>query len=190
MSRRVVAPLVVAALVALLAGLLLPRAAEAHGIGTPQVLNVPAGPYMLSAWTDPNPLRADETHVVVAVIAPETRELIVSGVEVVVTMTSLADPAVVHERVAGRDFVNQLLYAAVFNNDVTEGEWRVGIRANGDLGASDEVAFEVDVAGARGFDWLWIGFGGMAAVVLGWLASSLRMETPVRATRSRRAAAR
>ena len=31
--------------------------ADAHGTGTPQLLNAPAGPYLLSVWTDPDPLR-------------------------------------------------------------------------------------------------------------------------------------
>lgn len=160
-------------------------AARAHGIGTPQLLNVPAGPYMLSAWTDPSPLRADETHVVVAVIDPDTREMIVSGVEVTITMTSLADPAIVLREVAGTDYVNQLLYAAEFNGRVTEGAWRVGVSAAGDLGAGDEVTFEVTIDPARGRNWLWLGIGGMAAVVALWLVSSLRAEKPPRPTRGR-----
>jgi hypothetical protein len=47
---------------------------RAHGIGTPRVVNQPAGPYLLSAWTDPDPLRMDETHVVVGVTNAATNE--------------------------------------------------------------------------------------------------------------------
>lgn len=152
--------------------------AAAHGIGTPQVLNAAAGPYLLSAWTDPDPLRADETHVVVAVTDPDTREPIITDVEVTVTMTSLADPATVLTEVAGADNVNRLLFAAEFNDRVGAGRWRVDLRASGARGLGEGVSFEVDVAPARGFNWLWLGVGGLAAVVLAWVVGSLRAGKP------------
>ncbi len=190
MKRRPTALITIAAAAVLaiaLAGSRLP-AALAHGIGTPQVLNAPAGPYILSAWTDPDPLRADETHVVVAVIDPDTREMIVSGVEVAVTMTSMDDPSVILREVAGTDSVNQLLYAAEFNGRVSEGAWRVGVVATGAQGTSDEVTFEVEIDPARGNNWLWIGLGGMAVLVAGWLFLSMQPERPARVARRRRAA--
>lgn len=146
----------------------------AHGIGTPQVLNAVAGPYLLSAWTDPDPLRADETHVVVAVTDPESREPIITDVAVTVTMTSLADPAQTVTAVAGPDNVNRLLFAAEFNDRVSEGRWRVDLAATGARGAGEGVSFEVNVEPARGFNWLWLGIAGLAAVVLVWVAGSLR----------------
>lgn len=156
---------------------------RAHGIGTPQLLNEPAGPYLLSVWTDPDPLRADETHVVVAVIEPETNEMIVGEVDVQISMTSLADPSLVHIVTAGTDNVNRLLYAAEFNDLVTEGRWRVGVIATGERGASDEVTFEVDVVPARGFNWLWIGAGGLAVILIIWAAGSMRGDNQPRRTR-------
>src|SRR5690606_22554607 len=87
---------------------------RAHGTGTPRVMNQPAGPYLLSAWTDPNPLRVDETHVVVGVTDPDTRAPVVSDVVVTVRMTSLDDPSQIREEVAGTDNVNRLLFAAEF----------------------------------------------------------------------------
>lgn len=163
---------------------------RAHGIGTPQAMNVPAGPYMLSAWTDPSPLRVDETHIVVAVADPTTREMIVSGVEVTITMSSLADPSIVHSATAGTDNVNQLLYAAEFNGRVTEGAWRVGIRAAGPLGASDEINFDVIVGPARSRGWLWLGIGGMTTVTMLWFVSASRPAAPPRPARSRRSRGR
>lgn len=188
MTRRLVGLAAVVVVAGLLSAVLAfrPASASAHGMGTPQLLNVPAGPYLLSAWTDPNPLRADETHVVVAVIAPDTQQMVVSGVEVSITMTSAADPDVVHRQTAGRDYVNQLLHSAEFNDHVTEGTWRVGISATGERGVSDEITFDVEIDPARGFRWLWIGGGGAAAVVMAWLVLSMQEERPVRMTRSRR----
>lgn len=175
--------LILAVTVALLAA----RVA-AHGIGTPQVLNEPAGPYLLSAWTDPDPLRADETHVVVAVINPENREIIVEGVEVTITMTSMADPAVSFAEVAGSDEVNRLLFAAEFNSLVSEGRWRVDLAVSGDRGHGDGVSFEVDIEPARGRNWLWLGIGGLVIIIAGWLLTSMRddSERPGRSSRRRR----
>lgn len=162
-----------------LAGLLLLAAAlayvpgiRAHGIGTPRLLNEPAGPYLLSAWTDPDPLRADQTHVVVAVSDPASREPIVSGVEIIVTMTSMDDPALIRRTGAGTDNVNQLLYAAEFNDQLTAGRWRVGLNVSGERGAGPELSFEVTVEPARGLNWLWIGVSGLAAVLVLWVVVS------------------
>ncbi len=185
MRRRLIA--LAGAVVA--AALLLPLThlvAQAHGIGQPRVLNEPAGPYMLSVWTDPIPLRADETHVVVAVIEPETREMIVAGVEVVVTMIPVTYPAGAQRMAAGKDNANQLLYAAVFNDRVTEGVWRVVVQAIGERGTSDEVTFEVEVGPARTSNWLWIGIGSMSGMSLLWVALSMQPETRSRAARRRR----
>lgn len=163
--------------------------ARAHGIGKTQLLNVESGPYLISAWTDPDPLRADETHVVVAVTEPETREPIVSGVEVSVMMISIADPAISFTETAGTDNVNQLLYAAEFNDRVTAGRWQVKIAVSGARGGGESVSFEVVVGPARGFNWLWIGVGGLALVVIIWVAASMRSETP-RSGRNRRGRSR
>ena len=110
---------------------------------------MPSGPYLLSVWTDPDPLRADEAHVVVAVLEPATREPIVTGVEVTVTMTPLAagDGAAV-SMTAGADETNRLFYAAEFNDHVAPGRWQVGVSVAGERGAGDEVTFEIDIVAA------------------------------------------
>lgn len=178
--RRIAIPIVLALMAAgLVAGL------RAHGIGKPQLLNEPAGPYLLSAWTDPDPLRADEAHVVVGVTDPDTREPIVTGVRVMVTMTSLVDPSTVLTEVAGTDNVNQLLYAAEFNDQVTEGRWRVDLAVSGEKGSGQSPSFEVDINPARGFNMLWLGVGGLAVIVVGWVITSMRGEKPERGRRGR-----
>lgn len=168
--------------------LLLAAAAEAHGIGTPQVINQPAGPYLLSAWTDPDPLRVDQTHVVVGVTDPATNEPIVTGVEVAVTLIALADPTQAVTEMAATDSVNRLLYAAEFSDQLSEGRWQVSLRVSGARGVGEGVTFPIDVTPARGFNWLWLGAGGLVAVVALWLAASLRAEKP--AAPARRPSAR
>lgn len=149
---------------------------HAHGVGTPQRLNEPAGPYLLSIWTDPNPLRADEAHVVVAVLDPATREPIVAGVSVIVEMQSLDEPSRVVTRTAGVDDTNRLLYAAEFEGSLTPGRWRSAVSVESLDGANvgEPVTFELEIAPARGFNWLWVGGGGLALAVAIWLVASMR----------------
>lgn len=180
-NRKGLAALVLAALgVAVLTGALM-----AHGIGKAQVLNEPAGPYLLSAWTDPNPLREDETHVVVAVTDPTTREPIVTGVQVEVRATSLAEPSEVVSVLAGTDNVNQLFYAAEFNDRLTAGQWRITIHIQGEQGSGEIEGFVIEVEPARGLNWLLLGAAGIGLIVVIWLVGSLRPERPDRMPRQK-----
>lgn len=161
--------------------------AHAHGGGKPQFLNTPSGPYLLSVWTDPDPWRVDEAHVIVGVSDPATREPIVTDVNVRVRLQSIADPSIVLEQIAGTDNVNRLFYAAELNNQITEGRWRVSVSASGVMGEGEEIDFEIEVEPARGFNWLWIGVGAMVAFVIGWLLLSMRSSPSSRsASRQRR----
>ncbi len=49
-----------------LSGLSLVGPAQAHGGGTPQLVNAPFGPHLLSVWTNPDPPRVGVVHVTVA----------------------------------------------------------------------------------------------------------------------------
>lgn len=155
----------------------------AHGTGRPRLVNEPAGPYLLSAWTDPDPLREDEAHVVVAVIDPATREPIISGVVVEVLAASVAAPDQVVSVAAGTDSVNQLLYAAEFNDMLAAGAWLVTIHVSGERGTGESPGFQIEIEPARGVNWLLLGAGGIGLIVLVWLAGSLRSERPERARR-------
>ncbi len=63
------------------------------------------------------------------------------------------------------------------------GRWQVSLRVSGARGVGEGITFPIDVEPARGFNWLWLGIGGLAAVVLLWVAASLRGEKPGRAPR-------
>lgn len=54
----------------LLALIAWPASGLAHGSGTPQLVNRAAGPYVLSVWSLPEPLRVGEVHLSVGVRAP------------------------------------------------------------------------------------------------------------------------
>jgi hypothetical protein len=135
----------------------------AHGgVGTPRLVNVASGPYLVTAWTDPDPLRVDETHVVVALSDPQSNELIVSGVELAVQFKSLDDPSLVVTANASPDEVNRLLFAAVFNDRLEAGKWRVSILVDGESGTASETGFDVEVEPARRQSLTFILLGGTA----------------------------
>ena len=65
-----------------------------HGIGKTLVLKRDSRPFTCYQSDRPDP-RADETHVVVGVTDPTTRQPIVSDVEVLVSLTAADDPTVI-----------------------------------------------------------------------------------------------
>lgn len=149
--------------------LLIPAFARAHGIGTPQVINVANGPYLVSVWTDPDPLREDETHLVVAVMDPETRAPLVTNVTVAIRLDQINGNETVTATANSDNSANQLLYVVEFNDLVTAGDWQATIMIDGPWGAADGVGFPITITAARGFNWMWLGLGGLGLVVIAWL---------------------
>ncbi len=69
--------------------------AAAHGGGTPQVVDAPAGPYRLFAWTTPDPWRAGEVaHITVAVTRVDAAGQVfpVADAQVMIRLTSETQP--------------------------------------------------------------------------------------------------
>ncbi len=151
----------------------------AHGIGTPVQLNVPSGPYLLSIWTDPEPLRVNETHVTVAVMNPETQTPIITGVQATVQLQSPTDPTVTRMAVTSPDNTdNKFLYATAFSDLSEPGLWQGVISVTGPAGPGEDVRFEIDVLPPQPFNWLWAGIFGLIVLVLGWLVWSWRSNKP------------
>lgn len=175
MKNKTIAPAIMMALL-IFFGV---RQVWAHGIGTPVQINVPSGPYLLSIWTDPDPLRVDETHVTVAVMEPETQAPIVTGVQVQVQLTAVADESLSFTAAASADnSANRLLYAAVFENLPTAGSWRGLISVDGPAGVGQDMPFEVEVLPPAPFNWLWPGIGGLVVLLLVWWVRSWRRQAP------------
>ncbi len=135
---------------------------EAHGGGTPQLVNEPGGPYWLSVWTSPDPARAEKLlHLTVGVTEPGSgREAgaPVLGADVRVSLSPAdgAGPAISEAATTG---ANRLLYEA----DVTlpePGLWTVQVDADGPEGSAS-VSFDLEVAEPGGANWLLWGGGGM-----------------------------
>lgn len=168
--------------------LLTPRSVQAHGGGVPQLINAEAGPYWLSVWTQPDPIRVGEFHITVAVSeAPEpgasTREAgdLVLDATVLVQAESLGQAAEALVAPATRDnAVNKLFYEA----DLTlpaEGRWQVDIRVSSAAGAGN-ATFDVEALPPAAFNtllglgWpLWAGLG-LVLVTTGWWVQMSRRQ--------------
>lgn len=139
--------------------------AAAHGGGTPRLVNVPVGPFILSAWTQPEPPRVGQLHVTVALSEPDAT-----------VSTRPGDPAlnqsvrldVINPRngavelsvpVTHGSAANKLFYEADFPID-RGGDWTIVLTVN----ELDNVAFTLEVA-AAGPSRLLI-LGGAALVLL------------------------
>lgn len=183
---------VVAVLLLMVVGLLIDVSpASGHGIGLPQVVNVPNGPYLVSVWTDPDPLREDETHIVVAVMDPVTRAPLVEDVTVSVRMAATDHQGdTITETALSDNSANQLLYVVVFNNLISMGAWQATVIIDGPLGSAADVTFPLEITAAQGFNWLWLGIGGLVIAIGVWMAFAARDASQPRAARDRTATAK
>jgi hypothetical protein len=122
---------------------LTPALALANG-GTIQVSNQRAGPYVITVFTEPTPIRVGVVDVSV-LLQREVGSEVVRGAQVTVVAEPVGHQAAggsyeaTHERAT-----NRLYYAA----DVSlpeEGQWRLTVRVAGELGEG-EVSFEVEAS--------------------------------------------
>lgn len=169
-----------------------PRSVQAHGGGTPQLTNAQAGPYWVSVWTDPDPIRVGEFHVTVAVSeAPEpgasTLEAgdLVLDATVYVRVEPVSQSGTALVAAATRDnAVNKLFYEA----DLTlpaEGQWHVDILVDGPTGAGD-ASFDIEASSLSAFNtllslgWpLWAGLGLILVAGGWWVQMSRHREDEV-----------
>jgi hypothetical protein len=162
----------------------------AHGIGTPQQINAPSGPYLVSIWTDPEPLRVNQAHVTVAVMEPETQAPIVNGGQVTVQLQFVVDELISFARVALPDnATNKLFYVATFEGLPHPGQWRMTASVMGPDGPGEDVSFEVAVLPPASFNWQRLGLIGLSLVIAGWIMHSWRQQKTMKkpdASHSRR----
>ncbi|MFQ5434012.1 MAG: hypothetical protein ACE5FD_03965, partial [Anaerolineae bacterium] len=133
------------------------------------VINAPAGPYLISVWTDPDPLRMGEAHVTVAVTEPETESPVLDA-NVLVQLVWLDDPSVTltapatHENAALK-----IVYVAVFEPEQA-GRWRGSVVVDGTESASEAVKFDFLVLPPAPVNWGLIGGVTIGLLTLGWMA--------------------
>lgn len=151
--------------------------AQAHGGGTPQLANVRVGPYGVSVWTQPEPLRVGVVHFTVTVaepLTPAAGQSVEAGPPVLnaavqLELTSLDRPdQILAVSATHQAAVNKFFYEADLDLPVA-GQWEVRVLVNGPAGAGD-ARFEVEVLPPATFTGWFLG-GGLAVVLLafGWV---------------------
>jgi hypothetical protein len=168
--------------------------AFAHGGGAPQLVNAGAGPYWVSVWTQPDPIRVSEFHVTVAVSeAPEPGTGTGEAGELVLDAAVLVHAAPVSQ--AGETLVapatrdnaaNKLFYEADLALP-SQGPWRVDIQVSGSAGAGN-AGFDIEVLPTSAFNtplgigWpLWAGLG-LVLVAAGWWRTQMPQHRDGEAT--------
>lgn len=156
-------------LLLLLLLLALPAAVLAHGGGTPQLVNEPAGSYWISAWSTPDPARVGQLHLTLAISEPgEGREagLPVLGADVGIRLEPGADveATTVTASATNANSTNKLFYEADLELPA-EGAWQVQILVEGPDGPAS-ASFPLEVVAPESTNWALLGGGGVALVIV------------------------
>lgn len=164
--------------VLLFGAVLFSRGAQAHGGGTPQLTNENIGPYWISVWTSPEPVREGELHLTVAVAEPgETAGgqagAPVLGADVDITLVprsgGLAD---VRAPATNEQAANKLFYEADLLVPAA-GDWLVQIDVEGPQG-NGTAEFGLDVLPAQDNRWLVAGGAGFLILAAFFVFYSVR----------------
>jgi len=153
-------------LIACFLALLSPIFVLAHGGGTPQLTNEPVGPYLLSAWTNPDPAVVGEMHITVALALANTGEAATEpSVRVMASPQNGAGDAIsvaaTHEGALTPIFYEaDLVFAHA-------GPWRIQIEVAGNEGGGG-AGFALEVR-EKGLNWLLVGIIGSVVVVVVWM---------------------
>lgn len=147
----------------LFALMLVTAPALAHGGGTPQLSNEPAGPYLLSVWSDPNPAVVGKLHLTVALADAESGAAI-TGADI--TLTARQDETTLTASASHEGALVPEFYEADLDLP-SAGEWQFQIDISGD-GGSGQAGFTLDVA-ARATNWLLIALAGVGVAMVGWV---------------------
>lgn len=148
--------------------LALARAARAHGGGAPRLVNEDIGPYWISVWTAPQPVREGQLHITVAVAEPGESAggqagAPVLGAAVDVTLTPRAGGlADVRDQATNEQSANKLFYEADMIVPVA-GDWQATVEVSGPEG-SGQAQFDLTVEPAGSGNWMLFGGIGLLAV--------------------------
>lgn len=136
----------------------------AHGGGAPQLVNAVAGPYRVSVWTQPEPMRVGHGHFSVAVSKPAGSSASqneagapVLDATVKLQLASLeGDPQMPVALASRGQAANKLFYEADIELP-TAGAWQVTVVVEG-AHASSETFFQIEVRPPASVNWvLWAG---------------------------------
>jgi len=145
----------------------------AHG-GRVQLAKVPAGPYLLSVWTLPDPARVGSLDVSLAVMEPRTeRALLDTSARLTAAPVARSGAMLARELERGGGG-NPILYHALLEVP-TAGPWQVTVSVQGPAGTG-QVAFDLAVEPAPSRLWalgpgVAVGLALLAWIVAGWRRS-------------------
>jgi hypothetical protein len=150
--------------VALSLFLVQPRPATAHAAGKLHLASVPAGDFLLTVWTAPEPVRVGELHVIVGVSRASDGDVVLDDdLRIEVTATSgLGEPLA--DQATREKSDNKFLYEA--NLRPREAAWyQVSVSVDHPQDAGGVVAFNLEVVAAAGPNWLLIGLATLLTVI-------------------------
>jgi hypothetical protein len=159
--------LVVASSMLLVMAVAMP-AALAHGGGTPQLVEEPAGTYEIFTWTNPEPARVGTFHVTVALVEPATDQPVLNA------------GVLIHAAPAGTDTATQPILAPATHEKATiktyyeadlelptAGPWQITVAYTGTNGIdAGNASFPLEVQ-EPGINWGRIALGIVLVILAG-----------------------
>lgn len=153
--------LLLTVITALLASLSSAAPANAHGGGTPQLVQAPSGPYQVYAWTNPDPARAGILHVTVSLVEPASQQPVLDvDVQILAQLSGESQP------IAAPATHENALIKTYYEADIelpTAGVWQITV-AHRDAAGSGRASFPLEVRPAA-FNWRPIAIGAVLALI-------------------------
>lgn len=151
----------------------------AHGGGEPRLISQPAGSFLISIWTLPNPMSAGPANFIAALGQPTERVaqgVVVLDADIQLFLTK-PNGEIIQAAATHLNATNKLFYESYI--DLNEaGTWHIRIEVSKD-GQSGTAEFEMDVpAPIRQTNWMLIGGIAIVLIALGWMGLQTRGNKP------------
>lgn len=166
----------------LLLALFRPHPALAHGGGFTQVSAAPVGPYRVTVWTAPQPIRAETLLHVTVAVADESQQPVLDATVLVQLYAAGADDALISLEATTAQSTNKLFYEVDFLPPQT-GLHQIEVAVSGPEGQGT-VTFDVEVEPPSNNTWLLI---ALAALILVAAATRFKSSPPVQRRRKQEA---
>lgn len=158
--------------------LLITPKAQAHGGGTPQLINADIGPYWISTWVNPMPPQTDDFHLTIALSKPTNSNASlreagppILNAAILVQLQSPSDPTVIFSAAATHEqSANPFLYEVDFILP-NAGSWQGTITVDGPDSGNGSIEFEIEVTENASLNWPVLFISGFTLVILAvfWL---------------------
>ncbi|MDJ0754769.1 MAG: hypothetical protein QNJ45_14690 [Ardenticatenaceae bacterium] len=143
---------------------LLPVTAYGHGGGRPQLFREPAGPYLVSVWSLPDPMTVGEVNLVVLVTGNQEGAVDNYILDADIDISLRRGLSTVETRATHDQATNNLFYESYFDID-RAGTWNVNVTVNGPAGEGT-ASFSMDVLDEGGTSINWLFYGGIGVGIL------------------------